>query len=92
MKENCVLKENSEYELIISIIDILNLKLNFSFKEMGFFNNVLYNLLEEKMLNLIKNLKIKLDWLELKVVEFENNVLILYLEFEDKFNISLEFF
>lgn len=74
--------------MIINIIDILYLKINLSFKEMDFFYNVLYNLIEEKMLKLIKNLKIKLDWLELKVVEFENNVLILYLEFKDKFNIS----
>lgn len=44
------------------------------------------------MSNLTKNLKIKLDRLEPKVAELENNVSILHSEFEDKLNTSLEFF
>lgn len=92
MKENCALKENSEHELTTSITDTLNSKLNFSLKEMGLSNNVSYNSLEEKMSNLTKNLKIKLDRLEPKVAELENNVSILHSEFEDKLNTSLEFF
>lgn len=92
MKEKCLLKENSEQELITNITDTLDSKINFSLKEMGLSNIVSYNSLEEKMSKLTKNLKIKLDRLEPKVAELENNVSILHSEFEDKLNTSLEIF
>lgn len=92
MKEKCLLKENSEQELITNITDTLDLKINFSLKEMGLSNIVSYNSLEEKMSKLTKNLKIKLDRLGPKVAELENNVSILHSEFEDKLNTSLEIF
>lgn len=91
MKEKCLLKENSEQELITNITDTLDSKINFSLKEMGLSNIVSYNSLE-KMSKLTKNLKIKLDRLEPKVAELENNVSILHSEFEDKLNTSLEIF
>lgn len=92
MKEKCLLKENSEQELITNITDTLDSNINFSLKEMGLSNIVSYNSLEEKMSKLTKNLKIKLDRLEPKVAELENNVSILHSEFEDKLNTSLEIF
>lgn len=92
MKEKCLLKENSEQELITNITDTLDSKINFSLKEMGLSNIVSYNSLEEKMSKLTKNLKIKLDRLEPKVAELEKNVSILHSEFEDKLNTSLEIF
>lgn len=92
MKEKCLLKENSEQELITNITDTLDSKINFSLKEMGLSNIVSYNSLEEKMSKLTKNLKIKLDRLGPKVAELENNVSILHSEFEDKLNTSLEIF
>lgn len=92
MKEKCLLKENSEQELITNITDTLDSKINFSLKEMGLSNIVSYNSLEEKMSKLTKNLKINLDRLEPKVAELENNVSILHSEFDDKLNTSLEIF
>lgn len=92
MKEKCLLKENSEQELITNITDTLDSKINFSLKEMGLSNIVSYNSLEEKMSKLTKNLKINLDRLEPKVSELEKNVSILHSEFEDKLNTSLEIF
>lgn len=92
MKEKCSLKENSEQELITNITDTLHSKINLSLKEMDLSYNVSYNSIEEKMSKLTKNLKIKLDRLEPKVAELENNVSILHSEFKDKLNTSQEIF
>lgn len=92
MKEKCSLKENSEQELITNITDTLHSKINLSLKELDLSYNVSYNSIEEKMSKLTKNLKIKLDRLEPKVAELENNVSILHSEFKDKFNTSQEIF
>lgn len=53
----------------MNIIEIFDLKINVKFLEISFIMNKLFGLVDEKMLSFVESMKVKLNWLELKIVE-----------------------